>query len=211
MQGDALTAESGADAADADAALDEAEAAALARRTSPRADLRQSLGWIAFGIVVIVLSWRMDRLERQDINPYTVPGLLPGCLGIAVVLFGVLMLARSWRRMAHTEPVSAEPARGFSAIERTNEKSALERTEAKRIWTVLTLCIGYAAGLMGHGLPFWLATSLFVAVAIGVLQFSERTILHQRARGAIFALGMGVATGLVTTFVFQDLFLVRLP
>ena len=179
---------------------DREAAAALARRTSPRADLRQSLGWIAFGIVVGVLSWRMDRLERQNINPYTAPGLLPGCLGLAVVLFGVLLLVRSWRRLLADAPAPAPRVR-----------TALERIEAKRIAIVLALCIGYAAGLMGHGLPFWLATSLFVAAAIGVLQFSERKIKQQQARGVVFALGMGIATGVVTTFVFQDLFLVRLP
>ena len=172
--------------------------------TSPRAELRQSLGWIAFGIVVIVLAWRMDRLERQDINPYTVPGLLPGFLGLAVVLFGALMLWRSWRRLADEAPAAAQP-------QAQRRSSALERAEAKRIVLVLVLCIGYAAGLMGHGLPFWLATSIFVALAIGLLQFSERTAQDQRARGLVFALATGMATGVVTTFVFQELFLVRLP
>lgn len=175
------------------------EAEGLARRTSPRADLRQSIGWIAFGIVVIVLSWRMDRLERQDINPYTVPGLLPGFLGLAVLSFGALMLLRSWRRLRDAAP----PA--------PHVRTPLERTEAKRIAIVLVLCVGYAAGLVGRGLPFWLATSIFVAAAIGVLQFSGRSAKRQRVRGLVFAVATGVATGAITTFVFQDLFLVRLP
>ena len=180
------------------AATVEADAQEPQQLQSPRADLRQSIGWIVFGAVVIVLSWRMDRLERQDINPYTVPGLLPGCLGIAVVLFGALMLWRSWRRLR--EHAAPAPMRG-----------ALQRVEARRIAIVLVLCIGYAAGLMGHGLPFWLATSVFVATAIGVLQFSERKAKAQLMRGAVFALILGLATGAATTFLFQDLFLVRLP
>jgi len=60
-------------AADAERAAAEAEAAAHARKTSPRADLWQSLGWIALGIATTIGSLRMDRLEKQDINPYTVP------------------------------------------------------------------------------------------------------------------------------------------
>ena len=156
-----------------------------------------------FGAVVIVLSWRMDRLERQDINPYTVPGLLPGFLGLAVVLFGALMLWRSWQRMKkHTVPAAASSA---------PDATSVERTERTRIADVLILCIGYAAGLMGHGLPFWLATSIFVAVSIGVLQFAERGARGQRWRGLVFALVTGIATGVGTTFLFQDLFLVRLP
>ncbi len=188
-------------AADADV---EPVGEAAAQRVSPSADLRQSIGWIAFGVVVVVLSWRMDRLERQDINPYTVPGLLPGFLGLAVVLFGALLLWRSWQRLRLVdEPRAvASPAPGASEI---------DRTERKRIGSVLFLCIGYAAGLMGHGLPFWLATSIFIAVAIGVLQFADRAARAQRVRGFVFALGVGVATGIATTFLFQNVFLVRLP
>ena len=180
---------------------------AAAQRTSPQADRRQSIGWIVFGVMVIVLSWRMDRLERQDINPYTVPGLLPGFLGLAVVLFGTLLLWRSWQRIK--DSAAAAPTKASLPSARIDQN--IERTERKRIGIVLSLCIGYAAGLMGHGLPFWLATSIFVGVAIGVLQFAQRTQNGQRWRGLIFALAMGVATGAATTFLFQDLFLVRLP
>ena len=40
----------------------------------------------------------MDRLEAQHINPYTVPGLLPGLLGLVMILLGVLLALRSWGR-----------------------------------------------------------------------------------------------------------------
>ena len=53
---------------------------------------------MVFGIAVLALSWRMDRLEAQNINPYTVPGLLPGLLGLVTILLGGLMALRSWRR-----------------------------------------------------------------------------------------------------------------
>ncbi|HEY5324131.1 MAG TPA: hypothetical protein VIK58_14995, partial [Caldimonas sp.] len=43
-------------------------------------DLRDALGWLVFGTAVLIGSIRMDRLEAQHINPYTVPGLLPGLL-----------------------------------------------------------------------------------------------------------------------------------
>ena len=44
------------------------------RAPSPRSDLRGALGWMVFGVAVLVGSVTMDRLEQQDINPYTVPG-----------------------------------------------------------------------------------------------------------------------------------------
>jgi hypothetical protein len=183
---------------DAERAVAEADAAAQARKTSPRSDLRQSLGWIALGIATTIGSLRMDRLEKQDINPYTVPGLLPGLLGVVIVFFGLLLLYRSWRRLL------ASP-HAQSAV------AGNDRTEFKRIAIVLALCIGFAAGLVGHGLAFWLATAVFVTVSIAVLQFAERSTHNQRLRGLAFALTVGLATGVVISYVFQELFLVRLP
>ena len=69
---------------------DELAQAAQARKTSPRGDLWQSLGWIVLGVATLIESLRMDRLEHQDINPYTIPGLLPACLGVAVALLARL-------------------------------------------------------------------------------------------------------------------------
>lgn len=184
--------------ASAERAAAESEAAALARKTSPRADLWQALGWIALGIATTIGSLRMDRLEKQDINPYTVPGLLPGLLGVALVFFGLLLLYRSWRRLQTSAPAQRAVA-------------ASARQELRRIAIVLALCVGFAAGLVGHGLAFWLATAVFVTVSIAVLQFAERSARNLRLRGLAFALTVGVATGIVVTYVFQELFLVRLP
>jgi hypothetical protein len=183
---------------DLEAAEAQADAAALERRTSPRSDLRQALGWIALGIVTAIGALRMDRLEQQDINPYTAPGLLPGLLGGVIVFFGLLMFYRSWRRLSGSPQV-------------LRASTAVDRTEARRIGTVLALCIGFAAGLVGHGLPFWLATAVFVSGTIAILQFTERTARNQRLRGFAFALAVGLGTGVATTFVFQELFLVHLP
>ena len=185
-------------ATDAERAATQAEAAAHVRKTSPRSDLRQSLGWIALGIATTIGSLRMDRLEKQDINPYTVPGLLPGLLGVAIVFFGLLMLYRSWRRLARTPHVP-------------HVRTEADHAEARRMWTVLALCIGFAGGLVGRGLPFWAAAAVFVTVTIGLLQFAERSAKNQRLRGLAFALAVGLGAGIVITLVFQEFFLVRLP
>ncbi|MBT2322436.1 tripartite tricarboxylate transporter TctB family protein [Variovorax paradoxus] len=182
----------------AERAAAEAEAAAHERKISPRADLWQALGWIALGIATTIGSLRMDRLEKQDINPYTVPGLLPGLLGAAIAFFGLLMLYRSWRRLAKAPHVP-------------HARTAEDRAEMRRMWTVLALCIGFAGGLVGHGLPFWLAAAVFVTVTIGLLQFAQRSAQNQRRRGLAFALAVGLGAGIVITLVFQEFFLVRLP
>src|ERR1700730_10038481 len=64
---------------------------------SLRSDFLSALGWMGLGIAILIGSVTMDRLQKQGINPYTVPGLLPGLLGIAMTILGALLGLRSWR------------------------------------------------------------------------------------------------------------------
>src|SRR6202023_3994817 len=123
-----------------------------------RGDFLSGFGWMGLGIAILIGSITMDRLENQDINPYTIPGLLPGLLGIAMTILGALLAARCWRphllAFANRAPVN--------------------RAEQKRILLVLGLCLAFGVGLVGHGLPFWLAAALFVTVALVSLQYPRR-------------------------------------
>jgi len=166
---------------------------------SPRSDLAGSLGWIVFGIAVLIGSIAMDRLEQQHINPYTVPGLLPGLLGAMTIVLGTILALRSWRR-------------GALRIARV-PPSADDREQWRRIGVVTGLCSVYCVVLIGHGLPFWLATTIYVTGSILILQRMSRDEQARRmsAAAVIKALVIGVCSALVTHLVFQDLFLVRLP
>lgn len=166
---------------------------------TPRSDLRQALGWVVLGVAVLVGSVTMDRLERQDVNPYTVPGLLPGLLGIAMILLGGILALRSWRRGAFSLPAVAD--------------SADEREQGRRVWIVIALCLGYGVVLVGHGLPFWLASTIYVSGSILILQRlsrdPEQRQLTVKSVGKALVIGVGAAV--ITHLVFQELFLVRLP
>jgi hypothetical protein len=168
-----------------------------ARRTAARSELFQSAGWFGLGLAVLIGSLRMDRLESQHINPYTVPGLLPGLLGIAMMLLGLLLALRSWRRGALGAP------RGFE----------FDATHARRVALVIALCLVFGVGLVGHGLPFWLAAALFVSVAILALQRPQRAAAGRGlgVRDVLVAVVIGLGAGGAITLVFQQLFLVRLP
>ena len=165
----------------------------------PRADLKDAIGWIAFGIAVLVGSLTMDRLERQNINPVTVPGLLPGLLGIAMILLGGVLAVRSLRRGALSQPRAAV----------TPE----ERETRKRVWIAIALCCGYGIVLVGHGIPFWIASSVYVTASILVFQRLSREPEERRlhARAWIQALVIGVLSSVITWLVFEKVFLVRLP
>jgi hypothetical protein len=135
---------------------------------TPRSDFIAALGWITFGITVAIGSWNMDRLENQDVPPYAVPGLLPFFLGLAIVFFSTLMLARAWRQGALAK--DAIQAAGMSMAER------------KRFLIVLSLCLTFGIVLVGHGLPFWLAGAIFVSATISVLQYPQRRAANQVVR-----------------------------
>jgi hypothetical protein len=171
---------------------------AASHESTPRGDLIGALVWIAFGVAVTIGSWNMDRLESQDINPYTIPGLVPGLLGLAVVFFGVLMLVRTWRQGAlHVAPPAGIP--GSRAAEH------------RRFAIVLALCLIFGLALLGHGLPFWAAAALYVTATISILQFPERRAGGEVLRGLAVAAVVGIAAGVLITLVFQEFFLVRLP
>lgn len=166
---------------------------------NPRADFFSAVGWIAFGAAVLIGSITMDRLEQQHINPYTAPGLLPGLLGLMMIVLGSILAARSWRRGAlhqATAPATAD-----------------EREQRRRIWIVIALCSTYCVVLIGHGLPFWLASTIYVTGSIVILQRLSRDADTRRlsVMAVSKALVIGLLSAVITQLVFQDLFLVRMP
>jgi Tripartite tricarboxylate transporter TctB family len=171
---------------------------------SLRSDFLSAIGWMGLGIAILIGSVTMDRLEKQGINPYTIPGLLPGLLGIAMTILGALLGLRSWRPHLFASAVNAAPA---------------DRGEQKRLLLVLGLCLGFGVGLVGHGLPFWLAAAIFVTVAILSLQYQsgkqyqshKSTGERSSVRSLVKAAAIGLGAGIAITVVFQELFLVRLP
>lgn len=167
----------------------------MEHRPSPRADFVSGLSWIALGGAIVYGSWTMDRLENLKINPLTAPGLVPGILGAAIALCGLVMALRAARAGA----LRARPPLG-----------AVEPIITGRVALSLALCLGFALGLVGRGLPFWLAGGVFLFVHIFVFEFGARRG-RQLARGALVAFSVGASASFLITMIFQEFFLVRLP
>jgi hypothetical protein len=166
---------------------------------TPRSDFEQGVGWMVLGAAILGASLTMDRLEQQNINPYTIPGLLPGLLGVAMLLLGGILALRSWQRGAFSQAVPP-----FSAHQRETRR---------RVWTVIALCTIYSVVLIGHGLPFWLASAIFVTGTIAVMQRMSQDPEERSFTPKFWvkAVVIGVASAVITQLVFQELFLVRLP
>jgi Tripartite tricarboxylate transporter TctB family len=147
-------------------------------------------GWCALGTAVLAASWRMDRLEGLHINPWSVPGLLPGLLGALMILFGAALFLRG---------PGANDGRKASGTGRT--------------WLALLLCVGFAAGLLGHGLPFWLTAAGFMFVAILSFRWLDREAEAPGSlrRLALESAAIAIAASVAISLLFQEVFLVRLP
>jgi hypothetical protein len=163
---------------------------------SPRSDLISGGVWAAIGLAIAIGSWNMDRLEKQGVPGFAAPGLVPGILGVLIVLAALAIVLRSLRRGALRAHDGAAPAR---------------RRHWGRTALALVLCLGFAAGLVGHGLPFWLAASTYLFLHIFLLQLPERRAAGRVGRGVAVALAIGLGAGVTIALLFQYAFLVRLP
>ena len=169
--------------------------AAPAGEASPRADLVSAALWMLFGAAVVVGAWRMDRLERLNINKYEVPGLVPGLLGAAICILGALLAARAIRRGALAAPAGFPLQPGW-----------------QRMAAVLAAMLVYSLVLVGRGLPFWLVTGGFVAGFIFFFDRERQSALGRSSgRQALLAATCGIVASAVVTLVFQHIFYVRLP
>lgn len=159
----------------------------------PGSDRLAGAGWIAFGAAVLAASWRMDRLEGLHINPWSVPGLLPGLLGALMLLFGAALCLRGSGADRRSDPAPAVPA--------------------LRTWLALALCIGFAAGLLGHGLPFWLTAAGFLFIAILAFRWLDRDAGEPPRLGrlALSSAAIALAASGAISLLFQEVFLIRLP
>ena len=166
-------------------------------RPSARADLYGGLFWIALGSAIAVGSWRMDRLEHMGVSFYTAPGLVPGILGLLMILCGAVLAIR---------------ALGDGALgSRQRPPVLLAADTLRRAGVTLLLSLGFAFALVGHGLPFPAAAAIFLFFQITILQYPERKAKDEVGRGLLAAALVAVGAAVVISVLFQEVFLVRLP
>jgi hypothetical protein len=166
-------------------------------RPSARADFLGALFWILLGGAIAVGSWNMDRLERLGVSFYTAPGLVPGILGLLMVLCGAVLGVRALREGA-LGPQQRPPL-------------VLQADMLRRAGITLVLALGFAIGLVGHGLPFPVAAALYLFAQIAVVQYPERKAKREVARGLAVAALVAASAATAISMLFQYAFLVRLP
>ena len=151
---------------------------------------------LAVGIAQFIGGYTMDRLEVRHIHPASIPGLLPMFLGFAITLVALFQLYGLYQAR-----LGADDNRPSGAI---------DRAELGRLLGLIALCAVYALFLVGR-IHFWVASSLFVACFIMIFELhrdmTRRAMAITTARAVIIAVVFGGAI----SYLFEDLFLVRLP
>jgi hypothetical protein len=161
-----------------------------------RADLITAVVLVVLGLAVFYFSWTMDRLEVRRIHPSTIPGLVPMCLGAALTLCGGLLAVRSWR---------LDERGGGAALLRS-----LLSWQSVRILTILALALVFTLVLMGR-MPFWLAAGIFIFSFITLFETVMADAPKPLVPTLLWAAGIAAAGGGGIWYVFERIFLVRLP
>jgi len=164
---------------------------------SARADLAGAILWMALGLAIVAAALAMDRFEAVGATVHTMPGLVPGLLGATLAGLGLLLLVRALRAGA-----IAQLAASWSP-------SAEGRSTLRRASIATALALVYALGMVGH-LWFPAASALFVFAFIMVFDVSPDKPLPWGRRATVAAI-TAIATAASVSFVFEQIFLVRLP
>jgi Tripartite tricarboxylate transporter TctB family len=166
---------------------------------APRADLAVAAAFMAVGIGIVWQSLVMPTFVDQGGDPFTAPGIVPGFYGLVIALLSLALALRSIKRGA------LRPDGGGAGAEPPEPG-----TSNARLGIVVTLVLIFAVGLIGR-VPFWLATALFVSSFIGIFEWPLARDRRDRIRRVVSAIIIGLVMGFATVWVFQEIFLVRLP
>jgi putative tricarboxylic transport membrane protein len=162
---------------------------------SRRGEFVDAAVWAALGSAILVASWRMDRLGHLSINPWSAPGLTPGVVGALMILLALALAVHA--RRATAADATAQPS--------------LPPGSARRTLMAAALCVTFAGVTLGRGLPFVVEGAVFIFVFTTVFSWRSWREGQRVARGAMQALIVAVLASTVIAWLFESVFLVRLP
>ncbi|MCJ7830472.1 MAG: tripartite tricarboxylate transporter TctB family protein, partial [Desulfobacterales bacterium] len=125
----------------------------------PKADFVVSILLVCFGLWVILHAYRMPRFENLNADPFSVPGIVPGSLGVVIMLLGSVVLIRSLRQKGHRLRVDRETLRSFG-----------RDPSMQRMLASLLVCFIYGFVLVGL-INYYLATFIFMLAFLILFQY----------------------------------------
>ena len=163
-----------------------------------KADFATSIFLLIFGLSIFYFALKMPRFAERHINPYSVPGLVPGLLGVVIAFLGLVLLIRSILRKGYKLELNGKTLKAFFTDQTTI-----------RIGYTILISVGYWV-LLGK-LPFAVITALYVFAFVVIFEYKIEQTISVQWKTLLIAMIMAVVTSVVTTYTFQYLFLVNLP
>lgn len=166
---------------------------------SPRVDLATAAILLVFAVGVLKIAIGMPTFAEKGASLFLAPGIVPGFYGGVLVLLSLVLAARSIVRGA-LRPARATPAR----------RAGDSGQSWLRLAIAAGLCFGFAVLLVG-ALPFWLAAAIFISTFVIIFEWPPGGRIGNRLRPMASAVLLGLVAGGAIHYVFQQIFLVRLP
>lgn len=168
--------------------------------------------WAALGLAIFAAAWRMDRLGHQGISPWSAPGLLPGVVGAAMIVFALGLAVQMWRAPASAagdEAVIDDPDMNVDRSESANEP--LEQSGRLGSSLAALMCVLFAGASLGRGWPFQLEAALFILAFTAVFSWPAWRAHGSVMRGLLITAAVAAVAALAIGALFERVFLVRLP
>ncbi|MGR3639187.1 tripartite tricarboxylate transporter TctB family protein [Alterinioella nitratireducens] len=166
-----------------------------ARNAPARVDLIAGVFVVILGMAGLVESLRMPRFEARGIDPNTAPGVTPGLISAALLIFGLTLTLRAIRGGGTGSGITIH---------------AWDRGAVLRTALTISLALLYGMLLFGS-LPFVPATAAFIFAFVVATELAnpDRALSVPALLAGAAALALAAAFGI--QLIFEEIFLVRLP
>lgn len=159
-----------------------------------RGDLTSAGVFAAVGAAILIASLRMDRLSDRGIEAWSAPGLTPGVVGALMIVLSLVLGLQALRAPA---PVAVDELPVPGAM--------------RRAGLALLLCVIFAGVTLGRGLPFVVEGAVFIFVFTTLFSWADWQASGRVARGLVQTLAVAVSASAFISWLFESVFLVRLP
>jgi putative tricarboxylic transport membrane protein len=171
----------------------------MEERNMPRADFLTSIGLMAFGVAVLVMSIQMPRFEEQGVNRFSVPGIVPGFLGAIVGVLGLVLFIRSINQQGYKLGLDGSAVSRFFKAEIT-----------KRFAVTILVSVAYGWGLVGR-VNYEISTLIYIFLFVVIFDVKWKQGLKTQWKKILIAFVLAVLVAGIVGTTFRRLFLVNLP
>jgi hypothetical protein len=159
-----------------------------------RGDLTSAGVFAAAGAAILVASLRMDRLADRGIEVWSAPGLTPGVVGALMIVLSLVLGLQALRAPAQ------------AAADAPSEPGAM-----RRAGVALLLCVLFAGVTLGRGMPFVVEGAVFIFVFTTLFSWAEWRATGRAVHSLAQTLAVAVLASAFISWLFESVFLVRLP